>query len=356
MKDWRSICEDAGYSFVRTDSKNVYFKLDGFEFKQSKYNFPPKKLNIKNCNTPEAWVVYLMHNKHNGLYGYDRFEWTGDVANTSLFYCEVHGYFEQIINGHLRGSGCKFCSGNQKLNEADVLERCVVARGEVYDYSDFKYIPEGNKITIKCKTHGEFTTNLYSHLKGVDCMECSLLKPSATLLSQSEFEFKANTRHNYKYDYSKAEYINAHTPVTIICSVHGDFEQVPYYHLQGNGCQSCGSELVGFGRKKYKNICPDGSYVYLLEITSPTERFYKIGISKDVYVRVNKLRCEVDYDFKVIGTFFSPDAGVVFDTETLLHKEFAEYKYAPLNKFAGQTECFMLPSVEEVVKLIKMIL
>jgi len=43
---------------------------------------------------------------------------------------------------------------------------------------------------------------------------------------------KAIKIHENKYDYSKVNYINNTTPITIICNVHGEFNQTPATHLQ----------------------------------------------------------------------------------------------------------------------------
>lgn len=59
-------------------------------------------------------------------------------------------------------------------------------------------------------------------------------------LTQEEFIKRANKVHNGKYNYSKVEYINAHTKVCITCDEHGDFYQTPNGHLQGKGCNQCG--------------------------------------------------------------------------------------------------------------------
>lgn len=59
-------------------------------------------------------------------------------------------------------------------------------------------------------------------------------------LTQEEFIRRAREKHGDKYDYSKVRYVNANTPVTIVCPIHGDFEQIPDSHLQGKGCRYCG--------------------------------------------------------------------------------------------------------------------
>lgn len=55
-----------------------------------------------------------------------------------------------------------------------------------------------------------------------------------------EFVEKANRIHNNKYDYSNVEYINSRTKVSILCPIHGLFEQTPATHIKGCGCPECG--------------------------------------------------------------------------------------------------------------------
>lgn len=61
----------------------------------------------------------------------------------------------------------------------------------------------------------------------------------ASRLTLQEFIDKSNCKHNFKYDYSKSEYINSKKSLIIICKIHGEFEQKPYIHLDGSGCQKC---------------------------------------------------------------------------------------------------------------------
>ncbi len=49
--------------------------------------------------------------------------------------------------------------------------------------------------------------------------------------------------HNFKYDYSKVNYIDSKTKINIICRIHGEFLQIPSLHLSGHGCRKC-ADLV----------------------------------------------------------------------------------------------------------------
>lgn len=61
---------------------------------------------------------------------------------------------------------------------------------------------------------------------------------------KAEFIKKSTTVHGSKYDYSKIEYTNAHTKVTIVCPIHGEFHQRPYCHSNSShGCPRCGCSV-----------------------------------------------------------------------------------------------------------------
>lgn len=55
-----------------------------------------------------------------------------------------------------------------------------------------------------------------------------------------DFIIQANEIHNYKYEYSKVEYVNNKTKVCIICPTHGEFWQAPDKHInRKQGCPKC---------------------------------------------------------------------------------------------------------------------
>lgn len=58
-------------------------------------------------------------------------------------------------------------------------------------------------------------------------------------LTTEEFITKAKQVHGDKYDYSKVEYIDCNTKITIICPIHGEFQQSPSKHLYKQGCPKC---------------------------------------------------------------------------------------------------------------------
>lgn len=68
-------------------------------------------------------------------------------------------------------------------------------------------------------------------------------------LTTNEFIEKAKLVHGDKYDYSKTEYINSKTKITIICKIHGEFLQTCSNHLKRKGCKKCASKKLSLDRK-----------------------------------------------------------------------------------------------------------
>ena len=61
----------------------------------------------------------------------------------------------------------------------------------------------------------------------------------AKKLTKEEWIEKARAVHGDKYDYSKVIYTNSKDYVTIICPIHGEFQQRVEDHMRGCGCNKC---------------------------------------------------------------------------------------------------------------------
>ncbi len=130
-----------------------------------------------------------------------------------------------------------------------------------YDYSLVQYINNKTKVKIICIIHGVFEQAPASHLNGSICPKCS---NEFSKTNTNEFIQKSNKIHNNKYDYSKTQYILSKEKVIIICSEHGEFEQVANSHLLGHGCQKCvgKSQLIKEDFIKKSNIIHNNKYDY----------------------------------------------------------------------------------------------
>lgn len=67
-----------------------------------------------------------------------------------------------------------------------------------------------------------------------------------------DFLLKAREIHGDKYKYSKINYLTNKHKITITCHIHGDFNQTPNSHLNGNGCPECGK--INRGNSKTKTL------------------------------------------------------------------------------------------------------
>ena len=147
--------------------------------------------------------------------------------------CKKHGIFEQDIYSHLKGNGCSKCSGYNK-DTKDIIIEFKEIHGDRYDYSKVVYESATSFVTIICEVHGEFKQRPNNHLSGQICKKCSTNVPKLDSVIN-----KLNYIHNSKYDYSKLKFKNRQSLIDIICKEHGEFSIKLSYHLSGTGCAKC---------------------------------------------------------------------------------------------------------------------
>ena len=185
---------------------------------------------------------------HGDKYDYSKVNYVNRKAKIIII-CPIHGEFLQSPGNHLSGAGCPECGrirtiNSRRLTTEEFIKRAREIHGDKYDYSKVNYINSITPVTIICPVHGEFKQRPDNHIFGkTGCPYCN----GGMKYTQEEFIKRAKEVHGDKYDYSKVNYIDSITPVTIICPIHGEFEQKPVYHLSGNGCSMCS------GTKKLTN-------------------------------------------------------------------------------------------------------
>ena len=109
-----------------------------------------------------------------------------------------------------------------------------------YDYSKVNYINAKTKVTIICREHGDFQQTPSNHLSNYNCQKCA----KNFQLDTGSFIEKAKVIHDDKYDYSKVDYKNADTQIIIICREHGEFSQIPDFHINRKcGCPKCSNNV-----------------------------------------------------------------------------------------------------------------
>lgn len=188
----------------------------------------------KEKKTKEQFVLSAQK-LHGKKYNYSQFEYLGALTK-GLISCPVHGDFEQRPNAHLSGKGCPKCSKSYPKNCEVIVNEAIKVHAGKYDYSKFIYTGALSKAIITCPEHGDFEQRPDAHLRGVGCPLCAKKGKKKT---NEQFTLQAQFIHGERYDYSLFGYVNVRTKGTIICSLHGEFEQLPSNHLAGNGCPRC---------------------------------------------------------------------------------------------------------------------
>ena len=185
--------------------------------------------------------------------------------------------------------------GRKKDTKSFILDAKSV-HGNKYDYSLVNYINSQTNVTIICNLHGEFSQNPTTHTRAKSgCSFCGYITNTIKRQSNSEdFIEKSKIIHGDTYDYSKVEYTNNHTKVTIGCKIHGDFLIKPNHHIsyQQVGCRTCGLIKRGNCTKKFLHK--------FLEEANAVHNF-KYDYSKVIYENTDK---SVEIICKRHGAFF----------------------------------------------------
>lgn len=176
---------------------------------------------------------------HGDRYDYSLAEYQSNQKHVTIVCCE-HGPFQQSPANHYVGKGCPDCGGSKSHTTESFIDAAQEVHSDRYDYSLVEYVNNKTAVTIICRVHGPFLQGAKVHILGSGCPECAGRKQDTT----ESFIKKAQSVHGGRFDYSKVDYKNAHTHVTIICADHGPFKQSPSNHLAGKGCDKC-SRLAG---------------------------------------------------------------------------------------------------------------
>lgn len=175
---------------------------------------------------------------------------------------------------------------SKRLTTEEFINRANLKYNFKYDYSLSEYITAHVKLKIICPIHGMFELAPCYHLFNKGCPICGKQQSIDSRISTSQtFKQKANKIHNNKYNYSLVDYKRSNIKVIIKCNIHGDFEQRPADHLQGQGCPKCGK--ISRARKNFKTR--KEIELLLLKACLVHNNFY--DYSKVEYERANKKIC-----------------------------------------------------------------
>ena len=244
-----------------------------------------KTASKKRKKTAEAFIEQAKV-LHNNKYDYSNVEYINNHTKVCIV-CPEHGEFWQTPNCHLNGQGCPNCCKNKQITTEGFIKKAREVHGDKYDYSKVNYVNNRTKVCIICPEHGEFWQTPDRHMRGQGCFNCGVLKRAEKeRLTTDMFIERAKKVHGDKYDYSKAQYVDATIKICIICPEHGEFWQKPFDHLNGRGCYICNRNggqieeaLYQYFLAKYGKALRNARFDWLgrqsIDIYLPE---YKIGI------------------------------------------------------------------------------
>jgi len=213
--------------------------------------------------------------KHGDKYDYSEVEYINSTTPVKIKCNNCGKFFYQTAHHHLNSCKCKCMRGGPRKSLEDILNDFRKTHKDDYDYSLIKEAKsDDQKVNIICKTCGfVFSQKIRNHINGDGCPKCGREKlRKSRLITQEEFIERSKAVHGNKYDYSLVDFKGTHTPVTIICKIHGPFQQMPFKHMQKRGCPKCkesyGEKAIRVFLEKndieyiYQNYFDDFKYPY----------------------------------------------------------------------------------------------
>lgn len=129
------------------------------------------------------------------------------------------------------------------MTQDEFIQKMNIRYGNKFDFSETVYVNNTTKIHVTCNRCGAdiYTRpgDLYVH---GTCRKCTQYHDKAYYVE------KFIDAHGDKYDYScmsKEKLYTRHDTITIICPIHGEFQQKIKNHINGNGCKLCGYNKSG---------------------------------------------------------------------------------------------------------------
>lgn len=165
------------------DDNEVICNSDGsripiYDFVRRRKRISPKAIKIKKHDS-KLGILDKIKNRHA-----DQYQYSDDIESKSShdkikIICPMHGEFEQRLHFHIKGHGCPKCSyiriGDlSRLTAEEFVARGILVHGTTYLYDNTNYINMSTKVTVTCKTHGDFDVKAHDHIfNRCGCPKCS---------------------------------------------------------------------------------------------------------------------------------------------------------------------------------------
>ena len=321
-----------------------------------------KKVVLSNCLlTTHPDIANRWHTTKNGRLT------SADVvagSNRKVWWqcpvAEDHEWRATVYN-YVREPGCPCC-----LNKTAVPSNCFLSthphRAAFWDFDKNAMLPSdvtSGSVRLawwKCGTCGHSWKNTIRSVarKSVNgCTRCgNATKGSTQKLTLGNFITNARKKHGDRYDYSESNYWNSTTRLTIICTLHGSFQQLPFVHIShGSGCPKCGRDAA---HAKLHGDMPEAPTVLYLATLVDVDgtKLGKWGWTTRTFAT---RFCHKQYrSLNVHPLILLPmrlDEAQFLEKE--LRRRFACHRVMPIADFDGFSECFdllALPKIQDYLQ------
>lgn len=152
-------------------------------------------------NFTQEEFIKKVKKMHSDKYDYSETFFTMTKNKIDII-CKKHGKFTQLAKNHIKGHGCPDCYGSKtrRLTTEKFIEKSKNVHGNLYDYSETKYVSRYNKVIIKCKKHGIFAVTPANHTLGKSgCPNCLKSKGENFIIKfLNENKIKYESQYKFK--------------------------------------------------------------------------------------------------------------------------------------------------------------
>jgi hypothetical protein len=220
------------------------------------YQSPTNHLSGRGCPKCKGGVATSLDDwlqqaqvKFGDHYDYSRVSFSS-VSEEIEIGCPSHGWFKQRAFLHLLGlEPCPSCRSAKPWTKQRFLEATKEIHGDKYRYSN---LPDELKyetpVQASCPDHGNWTIpSAGAHASippATGCPECGRVKSGlARRLGVEQVHQALRKFHGTKYDLNEVAFVEAETPIRMICPIHGAMISRATNLLKGDGCLLC-NEIV----------------------------------------------------------------------------------------------------------------
>lgn len=250
--------------------------LDGHGCKKCSSSKPRKKRGVGYNSLGKEEFVKRAVEKFGDRYDYSKVIYVNCDTKVDII-CPIHGIFHQTPYNHLKSNGCPKCFSEtnhiiQRKSKEQFISDSIKLFGNMYDYTECKYL--GNKIPIKviCKKCGKsFYVTPHNHLIHKEgCPYCKLSKMEihiSKLLEENKIVFEQQKVFDWLVNGKSVKSLDFYLPeynIAIECQGLQHFKPIKYFggedylkRQQNNDsvkkelCKEHGIDIIYYSDKEY---------------------------------------------------------------------------------------------------------